>query len=308
MKKNNYARSIILAISITLVAVFTVFSQTAPGVSQEMRTEANRFFQAADWAKSVSAYGKIVEIEPTNPNANYRLGFALMSLNRNVEAQPHLEKAFATSPNPLNGLAMAKVYGRLGNKAKTIETLEKCIAFGGIAPEVLTADADFAAWKDDAGFKEAVRKNDFAVNPCKASPEFRQFDFWIGDWDVKSTQGQAAGSSSIQLILGQCILLENWTGNASSGKSFNIFDAKDKKWHQTWVDDRGTFTHYVGGFEDGKMVLVADTVIGGKKTMARMTFSKMPNGDVRQLGENSTDDGKTWGPAPSFDLIYSRKK
>jgi hypothetical protein len=107
--------------------------------------------------------------------------------------------------------------------------------------------------------------------------------------------------------LGQCIIFENWTsGSGSSGKSFNIYDVTDKKWHQTWVDDKGTFTHYIGGFVDGEMVVVADTSIGGKKTLAKMTFSKLPNGDVRQFGENSTDDGKTW--TTSFDLTYSRKK
>lgn len=54
------------------------------------------------------------------------------------------------------------------------------------------------------------------------------------------------------------------------------------------------------------MVVTADTLIGGKKSLARMTFSKLPNGDVRQFGENSADDGKTW--TTSFDLIYSKKK
>lgn len=277
------------------------------GVTPEMRTAANGFYQAADWAKAAAAYEKIVALEPANPNANYRLGMSFLNLNRNTEAQQKLEKAFITSPNPIFALALARAYARSGDKAKALEMLDKSTATGGIAPETLMAEKDFAAWKDDAGFKQAVRKNDLAANPCKASPEFRQFDFWIGEWDVKTPQGVAAGSSSVQLILGQCIIFENWTGAAgTSGKSFNIYDTNDKKWHQTWVDDKGTFTHYIGGLQDGKMVIVADTIIGGKKTLAKMSFSKLPNGDVRQFGENSTDDGKTW--TTSFDLIYSRKK
>ena len=294
-----------LALSFSL----NVLSQTPPasGVTAEMRSQANTLYQASDWTKAAAAYQKIVELEPTNPNANYRLGLSLLNLNKNLEAQKHLEISFTTSPNSVFAFALARAYARTYNKAKAFETIEKSTTMGGIAPEMLTAEKDFAAWKDDAGFKELVRKSDLAVNPCKASPEFRQFDYWIGEWDVKNPQGVPSGSSSIQLILGQCIILENWTGGSgSSGKSFNIYDTNDKKWHQTWVDDKGTFTHYIGGLVDGKMVVIADTKVAGKKTLAKMTFSRLENGDVRQFGENSTDDGKTW--TTSFDLIYSRKK
>ena len=299
----------LLIVAIALSAFVTGFSQGIPGsgVTPEMRTEANKYYTASDWTNAVAAYEKIVKLEPVNPNANYRLGLSFLNLNKTTEAQAHLEKAMTASPNPIFALALARAYARVGNKAKVFETLEKSTKAGGIAPETLTAEKDFAQWKDDAGFKDLVAKSDMAVNPCKASPEFRQFDFWIGEWDVKNPQGVPSGSSSIQLILGQCIIFENWSGGGgSNGKSFNIYDTNDKKWHQTYVDDKGTFAHYIGGFVNGEMVITADTVVAGKKTLAKMTFSKLPNGDVRQHGENSTDEGKTW--TTSFDLTYSRKK
>lgn len=281
--------------------------QPAVNVTAEMRAEANGYYQASDWAKAAEVYEKIVALEPANPGAIYRLGIAFLNLNRNADARKSLEKAFTTAPNPVYALALARAYARENDRAKAFEIIEKSFAMGGIAPETLIAEKDFAAWKDDAGFKELVKRSDLAVSPCKASPEFRQFDFWIGEWDVKTPQGQPAGSSSVQLILGQCIIFENWTAGAGGqGKSFNIFDKNDKKWHQTWVSDRGIFTHYIGGLEDGKMVLVADNNLGGKRTLAKMTFSRLPNGDVRQFGENSADEGKTW--TTSFDLIYSKKK
>jgi len=37
-----------------------------------------------------------------------------------------------------------------------------------------------------------------------------------------------------------------------------------------------------------------------------MTFSRLPDGNVRQHGENSTDDGKTW--TTTFDFKYVRVK
>ena len=231
---------------------------------------------------------------------------SLLGLNRNTDAQPHLEKAFTGAPNPFFAIAYARVLARTGSKEKAYEVLDKTPAMGGIAPETLEAEKDFAAFKDEARFKELVHKSDLAVNPCKASPNFRQFDFWIGEWDAKNVQGVTVGSSSIQLILGQCVIFENWTTPVSSGKSFNIFDTRDGKWHQNWVDDRGTYAHYVGELKDGKMVYVSDTVRNGVKTLAKMTFGKLPNGDVRQHGESSTDEGKTW--TTTFDFTYVRKK
>jgi len=299
----------LLIVVIALSAFVTGFSQgvASSGVTPEMRTEANKYYSASDWVNAVTAYEKIVKLEPANPNANYRLGLSFLNLNKMAEAQTHLEKAMTASPNPIFALALARSYARVGNKAKAFEVIEKSTKAGGIAPEALIAEKDLAQWKDDAGFKDLIAKSDLAVNPCKASPEFRQFDFWIGEWDVKNPQGVPSGSSSIQLMLGQCVIFENWSGGGgSNGKSFNIYDTNDKKWHQTYVDDKGTFTHYIGSLINGEMVITADTVIGGKRTFAKMTFSKMPNGDVRQHGENSIDEGKTW--TTSFDLTYSRKK
>ena len=40
-----------------------------------------------------------------------------------------------------------------------------------------------------------------APAPCSSS-EFRQFDFWIGDWDVANAKGKAAGRNRIESELG----------------------------------------------------------------------------------------------------------
>lgn len=299
---------ILLFLLLSSLITFSAFAQGTPNtvVTAEMRTEANNFYQKQDWENAAKAYEKIVKSEDKNVGAAYRYGVTLLNLNRNKEAAAQLEKAFAISPNPVFALSLAKTYARLGNKEKVYEVLEKSLTLGGIQPESLTSDKDFDALKNEQRFKDAVNKSDLAVNPCKASPEFRQFDFWIGEWDAKNPQGLTVGSSSIQLILGSCVIFENWSTPVSSGKSFNIYDSVTKKWHQNWVDDKGTYTNYIGGLVDGKMVYVAETVKNGKKSLAKMTFSKLANGDVRQFGESSTDEGKTW--TATFDFIYVRKK
>ena len=76
--------------------------------------------------------------------------------------------------------------------------------------------------------------------PC-SQPAYRQFDFWIGEWEAFGLNGQKAGDSKISLILDSCIILEEWTSASISqgiryaGKSFNTWNAANKQWQQIRV-------------------------------------------------------------------------
>src|SRR5262245_39624238 len=77
--------------------------------------------------------------------------------------------------------------------------------------------------------------------PCSA-PEYHQFDFWVGDWDVKTPDGKPAGTNSITRPLGDCVLQEHWIGaKGGRGESYNIYDRVGGHWHQVWVDRTGTY-------------------------------------------------------------------
>lgn len=294
------------AIAFALACTVSGQQQAGGAITLEMRAAANEAYQKQDWDAAVKAFEKITSAEERNAGARYRLGMSLLALRRNDEAIKQFEAAMAISPNSVFALALARGYARTGNTAKVYEVLEGSLKTGGIASETLTSEADFASFRNDPKFIDLVKRSDLAVNPCKGRPESRQFDFWIGEWMPKNAQGLTVGTSSIQLILGSCVIFENWNTPVSSGKSFSNFSTADGKWHQTWVDDKGNLTYYKGGLADGKMVLDSERVINGKKTIARMTFSKLPNGEVRQHGENSVDDGKSW--TTTFDFTYVRSK
>ena len=93
------------------------------------------------------------------------------------------------------------------------------------------------------------------AKPCESS-EHRQFDFWVGHWDVFGPAGKKVGENRIELIADGCALLEQWTGNGGvTGKSLNIYDAVDRRWHQTWVDNSGTLLMLAGGLVERSMVM-----------------------------------------------------
>lgn len=146
-----------------------------------------------------------------------------------------------------------------------------------------------------------------SARPCGAKPEYRQFDFWIGEWDVQAG-GKQAGTNSVQLILGDCVIFENWTGaGGMTGKSFNIYNAAKGKWQQTWVDSSGNALELYGEFKDGAMRLAGEKPApNGGKIIDRLSFFPLEGGRVRQLWESSQDDGKTWSVV--FDGLYTRRK
>ncbi len=148
-----------------------------------------------------------------------------------------------------------------------------------------------------------------AAKPC-AGPEYRQFDFWIGQWDVYGAKGQKVGENRIDLFGDGCALLENWTGSSGvTGKSLNMYDATDQQWHQYWVDSSGSRLMLDGKFADGKMVLASSTPDPAKPGVSvhqRITWTPHADGSVRQLWESSSDSGKTWTVA--FDGKYVKRQ
>lgn len=133
----------------------------------------------------------------------------------------------------------------------------------------------------------------------------RQFDFWVGEWDVLNAAGKFVGTNRIERV-GDCFLQENWAaaGGGYTGRSLNSVGF-DGKWHQTWTDTSGVRLELSGELVDGKMVLAGETPSPDTKkpaTKNRITWSPEPGAVVRQHWETSSDEGKTW--ATSFDGRY----
>ena len=141
--------------------------------------------------------------------------------------------------------------------------------------------------------------------PCDGL-EHRAFDFWLGEWQVKTPEGKFAGVNRITKEYGGCVLHEHYnTGRGYRGESFNIYDAGRKVWHQSWVDNSGTLLLLEGGMHAGKMVLEGETTDEDKRIIKhRITWTPNEDGSVRQFWESTNADGK-WETA--FDGMYTKK-
>jgi hypothetical protein len=148
-----------------------------------------------------------------------------------------------------------------------------------------------------------------AAPPACTAPEHRQFDFWVGDWVVRDPKGQQVGTNRIERIENGCGLEEHWTGAGGSGtgRSLNAYRRQTGQWHQTWIGSNGGIILLDGKFADGKMVLEGKGLRpNGSPVFNRITWSQLEGGIVRQVWEQSTDEGKTW--TISFDGRYSHRK
>jgi hypothetical protein len=144
-----------------------------------------------------------------------------------------------------------------------------------------------------------------AASACAAG-EHRQFDFWLGEWNVHTPDGKLAGVNSITSEYGGCVLHERYsTPRGYRGESLNAYDAGRKIWHQTWVDTSGALLLLEGGLRGHSMVLEGESIDAkGEVTKHRITWTPIAAGGVRQHWE-STDGKGVWSTA--FDGRYTRK-
>jgi hypothetical protein len=140
------------------------------------------------------------------------------------------------------------------------------------------------------------------------SPEYRQFDFWIGDWDTfeVSSPNKIVARNRATSILDACALEVYEQRDGLNGQSFTIYDAARKVWHQSWVTNRVQLLTIEGGMQGDRMVLTGtDRGADGKSRLIRGTWKRI-DGGVRETAETSSDNGKSWKPL--FDIVFRPRK
>jgi hypothetical protein len=140
------------------------------------------------------------------------------------------------------------------------------------------------------------------------SEEYRQFDFWIGAWNVIEGT-QPAGQNEIESDLKHCALFESWRSiDGSRGRSINFYDHDRRRWHQTWIDDRGGALELDGGLVGGSMVLEGERpdAKGASSIRHRITWTPERDGSVRQHWQTIKSSQANWETV--FDGIYSRAR
>ncbi len=289
---------------IVVVVVFIAVSLSVMAQEVTRMQSATSLMQDEEWAKAAKLFEEIVNDEPKNALAWIQLARAydeLGEFDRELDAAQKSIDAGFQAPR-IAMISMARAYVRKGDNGAALTKIEE-VAAGGPSTGLkqrLETTAAFDSLKEDARWQKAIKD----LTPC-TTEEYRQFDFWVGDFKVEDPNGTYVGDNEITFHLGGCMLFESWKGNGGMhGMSMNYYDPSDETWNQIFLDNSGVPSNWPplkGRFENGSMVLW--TPEGESRT--RWIWTKIDENKVRQMAETTTDGGKTWQTV--WDSYYLRK-
>lgn len=150
--------------------------------------------------------------------------------------------------------------------------------------------------------------------PC-STPEARQFDFWLGDWDLTWPADQMGGESdeigrgrnSLTRLFDDCVIEENFMTEDAGfrGHSVSVYDVNAGLWRQTWVDSAGGYISLTGGMEDSVMVLATEPkATESGVVIHRMVFGDIESDSLEWAWQRTADGGGTWSDL--WNISYRR--
>ncbi len=309
----KHASRACLYLAFALLTIIRPHGSLAQAPANDSVAAADAAYTAHNWAVAENLYSSLTKENPDNARFWYRLGVSQRGTGHFQPALESFEKARTLGaakglPGFLVDYEVGTTYAAMGDSSRAIKALKNAADGGFLQTERVQNDIEWNPLRNDPQFialENEVRRN---AAPCEDA-EFRQFDFWIGDWDVTSTgDGVPRGSSHIAKEMGGCVIWENWTSAGSSyfGKSYNTYNVNLHRWEQYWVDNSAGTIFFYGNLKDGVMDYWTDDVAqsNGQKLRRHLQFFNLGPGKVRQFSQGSTDGGKTW--QVEYDLTYNR--
>ncbi|MEP7348118.1 MAG: hypothetical protein ABI877_22810 [Gemmatimonadaceae bacterium] len=302
-------------VAFTLFAAVSVHAQSAPAAPPPLAQQAAfAKLNAGDFAGALRDCQKLVSDDPHFGRGHVCVGVALIGLARYKDALAALDLAEQNGAVvPQVAFRKGMAHAALGEADEAFRELRRAADAGlPAAPVPVETDPAFARVRKDPRLKTFLTAVDRNVHPCKYDARYREFDFWIGDWDVRPNGApptQPPARNTVTLEQDGCVVMEHWSALASNGQSFNIFDSSYGIWRQTWVDNVGGQHDYRGSLQNDNMVFRGEIPpLPGQtaRQNVRLTFVPIHRDTVRQHAEVTSDSGATW--STSYDLIYSRRK
>jgi hypothetical protein len=299
-----------ISINSKLFAIGVLLVLGASAYAQNLAQQANASYQAEEWQAAADAYETLSRDDKGNGQYLYRLGVSQRHLGQFQAAVNSLESARkAGVPGMFVDLELARLFAVREEPVMALEKLELAGEQGFGNVQQVEEDPVLSGLAGSDGFEEAMHTIKRNSAPCEYVDEARDFDFWVGDWEVYDKDGTVKyGENTITRTNSGCYLYEQWvSATGVPGNSMNYYDPGQQRWRQHWVGAGGSIIDIYGGLVDGSMVLEGRlyTINPPVEKPFRGTWTPLPDGRVRQLFEHSDDGGKTW--ISWFDGYYQRK-
>ena len=302
--------SVALAAALAFAPARAARAQTQtppPAQAAPVSAEADQLLAAMDWSRAADAYQQVVQQEPANGRAWFRLGVARAHTGDDKRAVEAFERAgkLGLDQSPKVAWEAALAYARLKKEEQTIDWLSRVVD-GGLRPAVLARTSAFDFMRDDPSFQALTARATANDTRTCGTPAYGGLDFWIGEWVVYDADRVRVGTDAVEKSADGCSLSETWSGTlGDTGHSLNFFDARANRWNQVWIGDTGGIVRQSGPVVDGSVQFTGQSRRpDGTLVTNRLTLAPLEGGRLRQLAETSTDNGRTW--VTQFDFTFVR--
>lgn len=300
------SRVSILAIALTS---FNLMPLYAAAQAPDGANPAARAFEEERWEDVIVENRRILAGNPQDRVAYLRIAQAQRELGRHEQALATLEDARRIEALPASvDLERTRNLLALGRTDEAMIALLDADHNALRARQLLEEHADFDAIRETPQFREVLRNVRARVYPCTTVPEFSQFDFWLGEWEVRTPDGTLAGHNTITKDQGGCSILEDWrSASGAGGRSTSFYIPSSDLWRQVWVGSNGTLIDMSGSLIDGELRMegtIEYTTTGRVVAFRAVWSTNDDNSIVRQRMEEfdvATASWQLW-----FDGFYRR--
>jgi len=139
--------------------------------------------------------------------------------------------------------------------------------------------------------------------PSCSADEFRQMDFWVGDWIAEFPNGDGTTGTGTNRVTndeyGDCVIFEHFATPGFNGMSVSTYHAPVGQWRQTWVDDQGGYFALVGGPVEGQSheFELVNTRLSENAPYLRMTWEDITEDSFVWRWQNKASEDAEWADA-----------
>ncbi|MDJ1141586.1 hypothetical protein QNI24_15165 [Marinicella sp. X102] len=276
----------------------------------ETRSKANQMYQAENWQAVIQAYEHLSNEEELTEVDLFQLADAFIHSKQGQQALDTNAKILNPQRIPVAQIhyQKAQAYSLLQQTTLMWQALHSATASGFSNLTQYKADNGFSGFKSSAKYQQTVASIERNLKPCLFNEKYRQFDFWLGQWEVYTQpdkKGLMAGTNSITRSEDGCLIREQWiSASGNTGFSMNYFNGITEQWVQRWVSN-GVVIEYAGGLvqlQDREAMRLEGKIYYESKQQNpqikdfRGTWSQLNDGVVQQFFEESNDGGNSWYP------------
>ena len=265
-------------------------------------------FEQGRWEDAIKEYRDILASYPQDRLSLLRIAQAQRELGRYELALKTLEDArTANAPEAMVDFERARDLALLGRMDDALAALDTSDHNGLRALELVEHAREFDSVRSQKRFQQVYKDVRARVYPCEGIPEASQFDFWLGTWEVRASDGTLIGMNHVTKTDGGCSIQEHWEGaGGSTGTSMSFYSPSQGKWRQIWTGSGGTTIDMSGTLVDGAMKMegTVEYMEPNRIVAFRGSWTRAEDGRVRQKLEEFDLGAQTWDVW--FDGFYRK--